>query len=89
MNVTPLRLLAATFATTLLFACGGGGGGGDPPVDQTPPTLTAQGATRAVVRTGDATPLPASFTVTVGGNPSTGYKADGSPPAAGDGKLPK
>ena len=75
MNATtPLRLLAATFCTALLFACGGGGGG-DPPVDQTPPTLTAQGATRAVVRKGDATPLPASFAVTVGGNPSTGTVA--------------
>jgi hypothetical protein len=72
MNATPLRLLAATFATALLFACGGGGGSGDPPVDQTPPTLSAQGATRAVVRKGDTTPLPATFAVTVGGNPGTG-----------------
>jgi hypothetical protein len=73
MNTTPIRLLAVTFCTALLFACGGGGGGSsDPPVDQTPPTLAAQGATRAVVRKGDATPLPASFAVTVGGNPSTG-----------------
>jgi hypothetical protein len=72
MNVTPLRLLAATFSTALLFACGGGGGSSDPPVDPTPPTLSAQGATRAVVRKGDTTPLPASFAVTVGGNPNTG-----------------
>jgi Bacterial TSP3 repeat len=71
MNATPLRLLAATFCTAFLFACGGGGGG-DPPVDQTPPTLAAQGATRAVVRKGDTTPAPAAFVVTVGGNPSTG-----------------
>jgi Bacterial TSP3 repeat len=75
MNATPLRLLAATFCTALLFACGGGGGSSDPPVDQTPPTLSAQGATRAVVRKGDATPLPATFAVTVGGNPSTGSVA--------------
>jgi hypothetical protein len=75
MNATPLRLLAATFSTALLFACGGGGGSSDPPVDQTPPTLSAQGATRAVVRKGDTTPLPASFAVTVGGNPSTGTVA--------------
>ena len=74
MNATPLRLLAATFSTALLFACGGGGGGA-PPVDQTPPTLSAQGATRAVVRKGDTTPLPAAFAVTVGGNPSTGTVA--------------
>ncbi len=74
MNATPLRLLAATLCTAALFACGGGGGG-DPPIDQTPPTLSAQGATRAVVRKGDATPLPASFAVTVGGNPSTGTVA--------------
>jgi hypothetical protein len=72
MNSTPLRLLAATCATALLFACGGGGGSGDPPVDQTPPTLSAQGGTRAVVRKGDTAPLPAAFTVTVGGNASTG-----------------
>jgi hypothetical protein len=69
---TPIRLLVATFCTALLFACGGGGGSSDPPVDQTPPTLTAQGATRAVVRKGDTAPLPASFAVTVGGNPGTG-----------------
>jgi hypothetical protein len=77
MNSTPLRLLAATFSTALLFACGGGGGGGsgDPPVNQSPPTLTAQGATRAVARKGDAMPLPATFAVTVGGNPSTGTVA--------------
>lgn len=75
MNATPLRLLAATFFSALLFACGGGGGGSDPPVDQTPPTLSAQGAVRAVVRKGDATPLPASFTVAVGGNPGTGTVA--------------
>lgn len=75
MNATLLRLLAATFSTALLFACGGGGGSSDPPVDQTPPTLSAQGATRAVVRKGDTTPLPASFAVTVGGNPSTGTVA--------------
>jgi Bacterial TSP3 repeat len=72
MNATPLRLLAATLFTALLFACGGGGGSSDPPVDQTPPTLAAQGATRAVVRKGDAAPLPAAFVVTVGGNPNTG-----------------
>jgi Bacterial TSP3 repeat len=72
MNTTPIRLLAATFCTALLFACGGGGGSSNPPVDQTPPTLTAQGATRAVVRKGDTAPLPASFAVTVGGNASTG-----------------
>ncbi len=72
MNATPLRLLAATFCTALLFACGGGGGSSDPPVDQTPPTLSAQGATRAVVRKSDATPLPAAFAVTVSGNPGTG-----------------
>jgi hypothetical protein len=77
MNAIPLRLLAATFATALLFACGGGGGGssGDVPVDQTPPTLSAQGATRAVVRKGDTTPLPTAFAVTVGGNPGTGAVA--------------
>jgi Bacterial TSP3 repeat len=75
MNATPLRLLAATFFTALLFACGGGGGSSDPPVDPTPPTLSARGATRAVVRKGDTTPLPASFAVTVGGNPSTGTVA--------------
>lgn len=75
MSPTPLRLLAAAFATALLFACGGGGGSGDPPVDPTPPTLSAQGAARAVVRKGDATPLPAAFAVTVGGNPGTGTVA--------------
>ncbi len=75
MNSTPLRLLAATFSTALLFACGGGGGSSDPPVDQTPPTLSAQGAIRAVVRKGDTAPLPASFAVTVGGNPGTGTVA--------------
>jgi hypothetical protein len=72
MNAIPLRLLAATLFTALLFACGGGGGSSDPPVDQTPPTLAAQGATRAVVRKSDAAPLPAAFVVTVGGNPNTG-----------------
>jgi hypothetical protein len=75
MNATPLRLLAATFFTALLFACGGGGGSSDPPIDQTPPTLSAQGAIRAVVRKGDTAPLPASFNVAVGGNPSTGTVA--------------
>jgi Bacterial TSP3 repeat len=76
MNATtPMRLLVATFCTALLFACGGGGSSGDPPVDQTPPTLTAQSGTRAVVRKGDTAPLPASFTVTVGGNPGTGTVA--------------
>lgn len=76
MNANPLRTLGATLCTALLFACGGGGGGSDePPIDQTPPTLSAQGAMRAVVRKGDATPLPASFAVTVGGNPSTGTVA--------------
>ncbi len=74
MNATPLRLLAATLFTALLSACGGGGGG-DPPVDQTPPTLATQSATRAVVRKGDTTPLPAAFAVTVGGNPNTGTVA--------------
>ncbi len=75
MNANPLRLLAATFATALLFACGGGGGSSEPPIDQTPPTLAAQGAIRAVVRKGDTAPLPALFAVTVGGNPSTGTVA--------------
>jgi hypothetical protein len=78
MNATSLRLLATTLSTALLFACGGGGGGGgggSDPVDQTPPTLTAQSSTRAVVRKGDTAPLPAAFTVTVGGNPSTGTVA--------------
>ncbi len=70
-----LRALFVAMSAALLVACGGGGGSGDPPVDQTPPTLSAQGATRAVVRKGDATPLPASFTVAVGGNPSTGTVA--------------
>jgi hypothetical protein len=72
-----MRLLAiAAFSTFLLVACGGGSGsgGGDPPVDATPPTLAAQGATRAVVRKGDAAPLPAAFTV-VGGNAGTGTVA--------------
>jgi hypothetical protein len=90
MNVTPLRLLAATFSTALLFACGGGGGG-SPPVDQTPPTLSAQGAIRAVVRKGDATPLPAAFTVTVGGNPSTGtvdWKDEAGTSRGGGNTLP-
>ena len=75
MNATPLRLLAATLSTALLFACGGGGGSSDPPVDPTPPTLSAQSAPRAVVRKGDTAPLPASFAVTVGGNPNTGTVA--------------
>jgi Bacterial TSP3 repeat len=75
MNATTLRLLAASFCTALLFACGGGGGGSDSPGDQTPPTLTAQGATRAVVRRGDTTPLPAAFAVTLGGNAGAGSVA--------------
>ena len=67
-----LRLIGACIVVASLAACGGGGG---TPVDQTPPTLSVQGATRAVVRKNDATPLPAAFAVTVGGNPSTGTVA--------------
>ena len=67
-----LRLIGVCIVVASLAACGGGGG---TPVDQTPPTLSAQGGTRAVVRKADATPLPASFAVTVGGNPAGGTVA--------------
>ncbi len=69
-----LRSTATWIVMATLAACGGGGSDA-PPIDQTPPTLSAQGAIRAVVRKGDATPLPAAFAVTVGGNPSTGTVA--------------
>lgn len=63
-----LRLFVATLScAAVVVACGGGGSS----VDQTPPTVTAQGVTRAVVRKNDTTPLPASFSVTVA-NPGDG-----------------
>jgi hypothetical protein len=65
--------LAAALAATLLVACGGGGGGGAEE-DPTTPTIAAAGTTRAVVRKGDTTPLPAAFAVTVT-DPGTGNVA--------------
>jgi hypothetical protein len=77
--VPGLRWLAAALAVTVIVACGGGGGGEEE--DPTTPTITASGATRAVVRKGDTTPLPAAFAVTVT-DPGTGTVAWSSPSVA-------
>ena len=75
-----LRWLAAALAATLLVACGGGGGGGQDE-DPTTPTIAATGVTRAVVRKGDTTPLPAAFAMTVT-DPGTGTVTWSSPSVA-------
>jgi hypothetical protein len=75
-----LRWLAATVAAALVVACGGGGGGGEDE-DPTTPTIAAASVTRAVVRKGDTTPLPAAFAVTVT-DPGTGAVAWSSPSVA-------
>jgi hypothetical protein len=69
--------VAAALAGMLLASCGGGGGSSD--TDPTTPTLTAAGATRAVVRKNDTTPLPAAFAVTGTnmGNGTISWKDEG------------
>jgi hypothetical protein len=79
-DLSGLRWLAAALTAALIVACGGGGGGGEDE-DPTTPTIAAAGATRAVVRKGDATPLPAAFAVTVT-DPGTGAVAWSSPSVA-------
>jgi hypothetical protein len=83
-DLSGLRWLAAALAAAFIVACGGGGGGGDEE-DPTTPTITASGATRAVVRKGDTTPLPAALAVTVT-DPGTGTVAWSSPSVASLGR---
>jgi hypothetical protein len=86
-----LRWLAAALTATALVACGGGGGGGGDDEDPTTPTITAASPTRAVVRKGDTTPLPAAFAVTVT-DPGTGTvawsSASGPSPGPAGNTLP-